>query len=53
VLSPREFHDKRNDASMRQVCTLERFVDFDQHEFLSQVDGSQMRADQLEIVRGQ
>lgn len=38
---------------MREVCTLERFVDLDQHGFLSQIDGAQIRADQFEVVHGQ
>ena len=38
---------------MRKVGALERFVDLDQHGFLSQIDGAQIRADQFEIVRGQ
>jgi hypothetical protein len=38
---------------MRQVCTRERLAELDQHGFLNQIDGSQMRADQFEIISAQ
>jgi hypothetical protein len=38
---------------MRQVGALERFVDLNQHGFLDEINGSQMRPDQFEIVSGQ
>src|SRR5215211_7581672 len=50
VLSPRQPDDERDKAAMRQVCALERFIDFGQHLLVGQVDGLEMRADQLKIV---
>ena len=50
VLALCEFDDQRNHAAMRQVGALEDFSDFDQDQFGGQVDGSQMGADQIEIV---
>ena len=40
-------------APMRQVCALERLIDLYQYQLMGQVDGLQMRADQLEIVFGE
>ena len=53
VLSLGEFYDQGDDPFMRQVGALERFVDFNQHGFLDEIDGSQMRPDRFEIVSGQ
>jgi hypothetical protein len=35
---------------MRKIGARDRVTDLDQHDFLDQIDGSQMRADQFEIV---
>jgi hypothetical protein len=38
---------------VREICALERFVDFDQHRLRAEIGDTQMRAEQFEIVRGQ
>ena len=35
VLAAREFHDQRDNALVREVGALERFIDFDQHHVLA------------------
>jgi len=53
MLAARELDDQRDDALVRQVRTLERFVDFDQHHVLAEIGGTKMRTNQFEVVRGQ
>jgi hypothetical protein len=53
AFSLRKLHHEGDHALMWKVGALERFVDLDQHGFLSEIDRAQMRADQFEIVRGQ
>ena len=53
VLSLRKFHDKRDHTPVGQVGALERFTHLDQHAFLDQIHGSQVRTDQFEIIRGE
>jgi hypothetical protein len=36
-----------------QIGALERFADRDQHEVLNEIDGTQVRTDQFEIIRTQ
>ena len=43
MLAARELHDQRNDASVREICALERFVDFDQHRLRAEIGDTQMR----------
>ena len=53
VLAARELDDQRNDALVREVSALERFVDFGQHHIRAEIGGTQMRTNQFEVVRGQ
>ena len=53
MLAARELDDQRDDALVREVRTLERFVDFDQHHVRAEIGGTQMRTNQFEVVRGQ
>jgi hypothetical protein len=53
MLAARELDDQRDDAFVREVRALERFVDFDQHHILAEIGGTQMRTNQFEVVRGQ
>mgnify|MGYP003456760560 CR=1 FL=1 len=53
VLAARELDDQRDNAFVRKVRTLERFVDFDQHHIQAEIGGTQMRTNQFEVVRGQ
>jgi hypothetical protein len=50
VLSFRQLYNKRDHAFMWEIGALKRVADLNQHRFRGQVDGSQMRADQFEIV---
>jgi hypothetical protein len=49
----RELHYQRDDALVREVSALERFVHFNQHHVMTEIGGTQMRANQFEVVRGQ
>ena len=53
MLASREVHNQRDHAAVGQVGAPQRFADADEHEILHQVDGLEMRTDQLEIVRAQ
>jgi hypothetical protein len=39
MLAARELDDQRDDALVREVRTLERFVDFDQHHIRAEIGG--------------
>jgi uncharacterized RmlC-like cupin family protein len=50
VLSFRQLYNKRDHPLMWEISALKRVANLNQHRFRGQVDGSQMRADQFEIV---
>jgi hypothetical protein len=38
---------------VRKIGALDRFIDLDQHQLMSEIDGLEMQPDKLEIVFGQ
>src|SRR5436190_15188834 len=49
VLASRELDDQGDDAAVRQVGALHRFIDLDEHQLVSEVDRLEMRTEKLEI----